>query len=259
MVNLVDRLWYALRKQDPVIPPVEIRISAIADDMPETLVGDDQSPPVWDVETITGKHLLIQYKDSNSGISERQIICHRLEVKAGKSYVIARCMLRKQSRSFRLDRIQQAVDTITGEVFSPGEAFFERYAPDSISESAFHFGLAPRQYADFNAALNVLAFIARCDDCFDISENEAIENFATSWWMRSEISKPLDLDEVRRHVLRLAPDAETMWVSLQRCMQSDTIAYMLQRHICAVIDADGMHHEREVWWCNQIDEFMREC
>ncbi|MCW1985359.1 UNVERIFIED_ORG: uncharacterized membrane protein YebE (DUF533 family) [Sphingomonas sp. R1F5B] len=259
MNTLVERFWSALRKQEPVVPPAAIGlITPEDDDDPDTLVIPSSSPPSWPAESITGKHVLIQYRSSAAAVSERQIICHRLEVKAGSAYIFARCLLRKQSRSFRIDRIQQAVDIITGEVFDPGSTFFHRYAPNSVSASALHFGLAPRQYADFNAALNVLAFIARCDGSFDISEREAIENFATSWWMRSEIQQTLDLDEVCRHIYRLAPDAETMWASLQRCMQSDTIAHMLQRHICAVMDADGMHHEREVWWCSQIDEFMRE-
>lgn len=258
MNSVVERLWTALRKQNPVVPPVQVPVAIVYEDAPDALISQDDGPPAWPAELVTGKHILIQYKDSRSGVSERQIICHRLEIKAGTSYVIARCMLRKQTRSFRLDRIQQAVDIVSGEVFEPGSAYFQQYNPDSMSSSAFHFGLSPRLYADFNAALNVLTFVARCDGQFDRSETSAIENFATAWWMRSQLTKPLDLDDVRRHVQRLAPDAETMWASLQRCMASETIAYMLQRHICAVVDADGVHHEREVWWCNQIDEFMRE-
>ncbi|MFZ6724684.1 hypothetical protein ACO0K2_04245 [Undibacterium sp. MH2W] len=61
--------------------------------------------------------LKIKYKDGNGSSSERKI--HAFAYEDGNPGVIAaRCMLRNADRSFRTDRIFEAVDLETGEVIN---------------------------------------------------------------------------------------------------------------------------------------------
>src|SRR5690606_1707583 len=105
---------------------------------------------------------------------ERLVLCRRLNSKAGTLYLDAFCYVRERPRSFRADRIRSLVDHETGEVHSPGSSYLELYLPNSVSAAPFRYGLPPTQFADFNAALNVLAFMARCDGKWHPLEADAI-------------------------------------------------------------------------------------
>jgi hypothetical protein len=249
-------LWTELRGFSPPLHPDHPSTPLESPDLPELIAQEpdrpDDAPPTWQAESITGRHALIIYSDSRNRETERQIVCRRIEEHNGQHHLMALCLLRSQIRQFRLDRIRQFVDCSTGEIFEPGEDLLHHYAPAFASKSPFHYGLSPRQFADFNAALNVLAFIARCDGVFDDVEADAIADFAVALWMRAEFDASLDLDQVTRHARSLNPDPESLWVSLDHCMRNRVIASILPQHIAAVIDADGVQHSQEIYWANEI-------
>lgn len=219
------------------------------------MVADDSDgPPSWDAESITGRVLIIEYRDTRGQVSNRQITCRNLADRAGTLYLQAWCHARRAPRCFRVDRIAGLADSTSGEIYDVADFF--RAAPREESHSAYHFGLSVRQFADFNAALNVLAFLARCDGRWHPMEGERIEQFVSSYWLRSEIRSDLDLATVRRHVDRLAPDAESFWVSLSRCAEHPVLRPIIRQHAGAVVDADGVHHPQELYWGRMIDEFI---
>lgn len=255
MVGFSD-LWAEIRGiRTPPQPIDRIPVVPEFDDETIELEESDQAPD-WAAETITGRTFWISYLDSKKQASERQVLCRRLDDKAGVLYLYAYCYIRERPRSFRADRIVAIVDTETGEVFEPGEQLLRHFLPNSASTAPFHYGLSPQQYADFNAALNVLSFMARCDGEWHQLEAEAIEDFAASYWLRAEITSPFDAAEIERHAARLAPDPETFWVSLRRCAENPILSQIIRRHISKVIDADGQHHPLELYWGQQIDDFL---
>lgn len=236
------------------VAPVNYHPSIEQDDEQDML---DSPGDEWQAETITGRSYVIEYTGSNGASSTRQILCRRLEKRAQLLYLHAFCYARDRLRCFRGDRIAAIIDPVTGEVHEPGLLLLNQFALESSSASPFRMGLAPRQYADFNAALNVLAFMARCDGHWHDAEAERIEDFAISYWLRSDIEATLDTDEVIRLAKRLAPDAETFWVSLNRCAENATMSRLLRMHVGALIEADGILHEKEAFWGMKIDEHLR--
>ena len=251
-------LWADVRGSAPVVETANYSPELPEEDCPETVVPASDAPPARPAGSIAGRTLVIVYSDSRGAVSERQIICHELGAKAGVLYLKGWCLLRQQLRSFRADRVRLVIDPVTGEIHDPGTSFILAFAPDTTTSSRFHYGLSPKEYGAFNAALNVLAFMARCDGEWHALEAEAIEAFATSYWMRAEIAAPLDLDEVNRHAARLAPDAEVFFTSLIACAAHPVLAPVIRRHVAAVIDADGLHHPLEAYWGRQVDEMLAE-
>jgi predicted DNA-binding transcriptional regulator YafY len=47
----------------------------------------------------------LTYVDGQARVTRRQVYPMRLEMRAGRHYLIARCELRKAERCFRLDRV----------------------------------------------------------------------------------------------------------------------------------------------------------
>lgn len=251
--------WREVRSHPPVAPPADFTPRLPSDDAEELHVEDPgEAPPGWPVEQVSGHTVVIRYRDSKGQESERQLTCRRLEHRGGQTYLHAFCFSRQRLRCFRADRIASVIDPSTGEVFNPGSRFLDLFAPDSESAAPFRYGLSPAAYADLNAALNVLAFVARCDGAWHPLEKEAIEEFVTSYWLRAEHPCSLDLDDVTLHAARLAPDAETFWASLLRCSRHPVLAPIIRRHIGAVIDADGVHHPTEIYWAGEISDFLSE-
>jgi hypothetical protein len=252
------QLWEEVRGLPPVAPPVQTPMAGPEDDPADTIVILDrqQDQPNWQAQPITGHSMEIVYRDSRGQLSERQIVCHRLESYSGGTHLVARCALRGAQRTFRVDRIEQAVLSVTGEVFEPGTALLDVYAIDRESSGRFRFGLPPRKFALFNAALNVLVFVARCDGKWHPLEFEAIESFVMACWLRLDFPGDLDLAAVAAHVGRLTPDAEVLWTSVDAVAANPAMAALVRRHLVSVIDADGVHHPREVWFASQIAEVL---
>lgn len=250
--------WTDIRGYRSPPPPVSYVSWVPSHDADEADDGPDDVTPEWEAQSITGRTFVLSYVDSKRQPSERLVLCRRLSEKAGTLYLDAYCYVRERPRSFRAERIVSLIDHESGEVHAPGLDYLSLFLPDATSSSPFHYGLHPRQYADLNAALNVLAFMARCDGKWHPLEATAIVEFAASYWLRAEVAAELDEQEVVRHAARLAPDAAAFWVSLSRCASNPILNPMIRRHVASVIDADGVHHPLETYWGMEIDRFMRE-
>ncbi len=253
------RLWEEVRGLPPVAPPVQRPMMGPEDDPVDTLMPAEleQVVPNWQSQPITGHSMEIVYRDSRGQVSQRQIVCYRLEAYSGGTQLIARCAMRGAQRTFRIDRIEQAVLSGTGELFEPGTALLDVYTVDRESTGRYRFGLPPKKFALFNAALNVLVFIARCDGQWHPLEVEAIESFVMACWLRLDFPGDLDLAAVAAHVGRLSPDGEAMWSAVDTIAANPPMAALVRRHLASVIDADGVHHPREIWFAGQIAEVLQ--
>jgi uncharacterized tellurite resistance protein B-like protein len=262
LIDALARLWRELRGEPAPARPSKHTAIVPATDAAELLTDAKPEIPQWQAQDISGTQVVISYIDSKRQASERQIICRSLESRAGLIYLTAFCLERKAVRSFRGDRIASVIDPDTGEVHTPGERWLARFSNDSATTAPLRYGLPPRQYADFNAALNVLAFIARCDGEWHELEQAAIIRFARNYWDAAAISTPFDPAEIARHAARLGPDPETFFVSLDHCLRQTShragIGGAIVTHLADVIKADGEQHPKELYWAEQVLEVMEQ-
>lgn len=229
--------------------------------LPEEDDFDSRCPVKPDTETagheaITGSQIVIEYRDGKGQQSTRRITCRRIETRGGVRYLSAFCLERNALRAFRADRIVAIIDPATGEVHSPGTVWLLRFSDDETSASGWRFGLSPQQFSHLTAGLNVLTFLARCDGNWHELEREAVEQFAAIWWMRAEVRAEFDIDAIGRHATRLGPDPETFALAVEHCGADPVLRRIIAQHAAAVIDADGRHHPKELYWGQVIVDHL---
>ncbi|HEX7743304.1 MAG TPA: WYL domain-containing protein, partial [Sphingobium sp.] len=190
-------------------------------------------------------------------ITQRLVTCQRLDRAADTLYLWAFCHHRAAVRQFRVDRIVDIADAETGELLGSPIAFFAQFEVDRSQRSQPGWGLNVRQRADFVAILNALIFMARCDREYHPFERQALEDCISRYWLRFEAPGEPDVEAILLHADRLAPDAETFFVSLNRCAANPRLVRLLKESAAEIIDADGVHAVHEVYWGSKIDEFFK--
>src|SRR3990167_6955644 len=86
-------------------------------------------------------------------------------------------------------------------------------------------------------ALPALFFLSRCDGHVDAAENDEIDTFTASWWIRAEIHAPFPEADISAHIRRMAPDVE----AFERAAVSD-------------IETGRYHWAAETWSLAAIDD-----
>ncbi|MGD9472909.1 MAG: WYL domain-containing protein [Novosphingobium sp.] len=224
------------------------------DDLDDELVLEDATG----LESLSGLNLIIEYEDAQRKFSQRVITCKQLQIRAGKQYVQAFCHHRQAPRAFRIDRIKDIFDPITGETLSPVQAFFAQFSPDRVTKSGLSWGLSVGRRADLIAMLNALVFLARCDKEFHPAELRSIEEAITKYWIEFEIISDCDLEDILNYSKRLSPDGETFWLSLQRFKEEAVLARVFRRSARHLIEADGIIQREEAYWAIEIDDFLND-
>jgi hypothetical protein len=210
-----------------------------------------------ELETISGLAVLIDYQNAKGESGTRLITCRRLDEHGNSKYIYAFCHAREQVRQFRIDRIKEIFDHRTGESLNPVDSFFAKYSPNSVQQSSVGFGLSVKMRADLIALLNALVFVARCDTVYHPLERSVLENLISRFWLRFELSGDPDEEAILKLSDRLAPDAETFWVSLHRIAANPVMTKIMQQTAREVIEADGVMAEQEFYWGTQLDNFFR--
>jgi hypothetical protein len=216
---------------------------------------DDGAP---DLEGVAGVGCIITYADCNGNLSVRRVTCRKLSERAAVLYLQGFCHERQALRTFRLDRMEEVACGATGEVFAPGLLFFQRFTVAHDGGSAVGFGLHPRLAADLRAGLNVLAFMAKVDGKVVPEEREVLSRYCQSFGLRFA-DGVFDFDGVCSYAAKLAPDAETFYVSLDRLTRSGAtagLATLTRQAAGQMIDADRVQHESEFYYGVQLQEAL---
>ena len=211
---------------------------------------------VYQPESLSGLNLIIEYQDSKGKQTQRAITCRQLQMRADKSYVQAYCHHRGSPRCFRIDRIAEIYDPITGECLSPVQAFFAQFSPDKVTKSGLSWNLSISKRADLIALLDALVFLARCDREFHPEERDSLEQAIVSFWLEYEIVADCQADEILSYADRLAPDGETFWVAMHRFKEETSLAKVFRKSAKGLIDADGVVRSEEAYWAVEIDDFF---
>lgn len=229
-------------------------IAADTQDDPDEL-SDPTAPPSRGWSAIGGYHCIIAYQGAKGGLAHRRITCRTLERGGEREYLKAFCHERNAPRKFRCDRIDEVIDVESGEVLTAQE-FIVQFKYDDVRSTRMEWGLNLHQRADLFSGLNALVFMARCDGNWHPLEENVLEKFITAFWIRREIEADLPLGQILQRARRLRPDAEAFFMALARCEKDRGLARLVQRHIQEVMDADGVHHDAEMFWGEKVDRFF---
>lgn len=249
-------LW-SLIKGKAVEPRAQAQfVATICDDIDELRPTD--SAPQWQEEiiAISGLPLILTYRGSKGDPSVRLVTCQRLDQAGGQLYLWAYCHTRSAIRQFRADRIVELADADSGEVFGEPVSYLTQFRVDRSQRSKPGWGLGVRQRADFTALLNVLAFMARCDLDYHPLERASLEDIASRYWIRFDAPGDPDIDAILSHADRLAPDAETFYVSLLRCAEQPRLIEFVRNAAATMIDADGRHSSEELYWATELVDYL---
>ena len=156
------------------------------------------------------------------------------------------CHERRAARTFRLDRISEMHDPGTGEVYEAQAEIFSfiekisHVSPEDETERAI------RQNRH---ALNVLAYLARCDGAYHPDEQDIIAHYMADMCYERNI----DGEAILRHVRRLCPTADIFHSSCAALAKSKDINRFL-RYAIQLIEADGIIDDREFDAFHEIEE-----
>lgn len=254
MLDGLRSLIHGLR----VVPaaPLDFTPSLPAYDFDEDEQEFDELSP--DLEGVAGIGCIITYADCKGSVSIRRVTCRKLSDHGAVLYLQGFCHERQALRTFRLDRMVEVACGITGEVFVPGILFFQRFAVTHDGGAAVGFGLHPRLSADLRAGLNVLAFLAKVDGKVVPEERVVLRQFCQSFALRYADGE-FDYDGVCEYAAKLAPDAETFYVSIERLTRPTAPEGLkgLTRQVAGhMIDADGLQHPKEFYYGLRLQEAL---
>lgn len=216
---------------------------------------EDVSP---DLEGIAGVGCIITYEDCKGAVSIRRVTCRKLSSHSAVLYLQGFCHERGALRTFRVDRMVEVACGVTGEVFVPGSLFFNSFAVTRDGGAAVGFGLHPRLSADLRAGLNVLAFLAKADGKVVPEEREVLSRYCQSFALRYADGE-FDYDGVCGYAAKLAPDAETFYVSIERLTRSGAphgLKALTRQAAGQLIDADGLQHPKEFYYGVRLQEAL---
>lgn len=237
--------------------PIIEGASPVATFVPE---DDDQpigSPLDGSADSVTGLLLIIDYTDSKGRGSTRRISCIRMDVaKQDRAYLVAWCHERRARRAFIISSIREVLDPHTGESLGLGQPYFHAFRADGHLAAGYRWGLSPKDYSDLSASLTALAFMARCDGQSHFLEHETIESFVAAWWIRREINHEIPEEEIAARAKKIAPDAESFVLALDRASQDPLTRNLLYRYSDRLIVADGRLDPTELYWMNLVREHL---
>ncbi len=247
--------WFDRLRGKAVQPIVhEKLVIASRENLDDTDLADDVAV---DTQTpIAGLAIVVSYTGANGKKSERLITCRRYDVHGNLRYISAYCHTRKSVRLFRIDRISEVFDHRTGESLNPVEEFFSQFDVSRVHTSAYGWGLSVKVRADLIAYLNSLMFLARCDRKYHSLEREVLDELICQFWLRMELTGEPDCASIVDYADRLAPDAETFWIALNRVKEHPVLSGIFRRAAQAIIFADGEIRDEERYWGGEIDKFF---
>lgn len=239
--QLLEQLGTILggRQVVPPVPEGRVVVLPVADREEPAEAADDRGEP-------PALALFISYVDAAGAASQRRITVRQL-IGTPPETVLAFCHERRAPRHFRIDRISEAIDPVTGEVLA-GDAIVA-----ALSGAGFE-AVDPAM----RRAVNVLVFLMRCDGHEHPAEWEAVDQALASFILRFG-GDDADHERLMRMARQVAPNAEDFLIGLRSFASSNAapqLAQWLQRSVAAVVDADGRHTEEEFAWLSRVREFL---
>lgn len=170
-------ILFSRRDKEP--PSMDFAVDA-GDDPADMIAGRRADPDF----ALAGMRVGIAYKDERGSRSKRVIRVRRLDAGEYASYLHAFCELRREERTFRLDRIDILYDPSTGEILGKPDHFFGPYIEKSLLEEErttekSRFRRAWVAIEALRDELAVLILVARADGRFVKAEQNMMLKYAS--------------------------------------------------------------------------------
>jgi len=226
-----------------VVPPVPTgRVTVVA-------TIEAYEPPKRRTK-VSGSSCFIEYIGADGVDSARVITLKRIDGPSGNPQLIgAHCHTRDAYRSFRIDRIRSMVDCATGEELDPIShcIALQRGGALKVEDKALA------------RIMTIMIFIARCDGEFHALEQEALDDILGRYF-RFFGGDDAAYECARREAMRLAPDGDDVmravrWI--KRAPMGQELASFVLKGTMAMIDADGRHHDEEVYWGIELSNELK--
>lgn len=234
-----------IQKTNPPIPPLP------EGKEPDISLNEDDDVPLDDrvvsASILTGTAYFIKYCGSSGEISERRISIKSLkESSAGNVLIYAFCYERKQVRSFRLDKILEVTDLATGEIYDHPDSVMNILRDARID----HNDPTLNAIKQCSIALNILAFLSRCDGRQHALERDVMVHYV----MEQCFFNDLDGKKLDDYIKRLYPTGIVFYACVAKAYESDKLAQILKFAV-RLAEADGILHDKEF---NLITELQQE-
>lgn len=238
-MGLIEILTGRGRKATPPVPPPppgsEVSVSVVHD-LSEELTPES---PAWGA---SGLALMIRYNDARGRASQRRISV--ISVGPGEDCFLLRayCHERRAPRSFRSERIVEAIDMATGEVIEDMTAWLV----DGAGEPS-----TPRQALQAaHDGLIVLTFLAKCDGKLHAAEMDVAREFV----MEYDGGEGVDPEMLERHMLRMWPDLESYEEAIDRLADRGDELVLTAGFGLELIGADGKVTPEEAEFAEMLRE-----
>ena len=189
----------------------------------------------------------MMYRDIGDRVSWRRVTVRGLtrDYDTGEVLLRGYCHERHAPQHFRASRIQEMVDLSSGESIDQPKAFFARCLSDDPTFRALRAS---------GPALQVLAFIARCDG----NELPAERAMMIKYVRNAHPDMDIDAGLVERHIRALLPDEETFQSGLAafEAMSHEQAVAVVECAI-SIVESDGVVGTDERKWLDEIKAALR--
>ncbi|HOO81631.1 MAG TPA: TerB family tellurite resistance protein [Alphaproteobacteria bacterium] len=234
---------------EPEVP--ENRHIRLVEDEPQTEIeAEEQAEALADSISTA---VFITYKNSKGEESERRISVKRVSRSAkGDLLVRAYCFERKAVRCFRADRIVEAVDLATGEVWDTQTEILECFGVVEKTLPVDPKAATREALTKCRHAMNVLVYLARCDGHFHHEEENIIIHYLMDECFDCEFHDEYLLARIRK----LYPDTDSFFDSLDYLEEKNPEALgKLARYAARLVQADGEIAKDEMDFMNELQAY----
>lgn len=233
----------------PAAPFPKGRAARIQGEDEEVVSNDDEN-------TFDAGVWFIGYRDSKGNESERRVSVKGIAPKNGIMFLNGWCHEREQFRSFRVDRIVEAHDCVTGQIFIQSDDILPAFTEFMREMSKDPEKNASRALKDCSAVLNILMYLSRCDGQSHPAEIEIAMQYIGDKWFEFE----LDDKVLHRHVQRLYPTKPDFISAIESTyrFKDEDFRKRVRRYAALMIEADGVVLPVEYSAAAIIDEVKAE-
>lgn len=199
-----------------------------------------------------GRAIFISYRDAKGQLSDRRVsIINITETSVGDRLLSAFCHERRARRAFRIDRIIEAIDLATGEVFA-GQGLVEGLGALMVNEETPEAAVFHRCRHE----ITILAFLAKCDGYYHPAEEEVILHHILGACFDLDIDGDLVLSKIRG----LYPDVSQYFDALRALATSkdEEIITRVVRSAIQLVAADGEISPEEHALVSDLEDFLKE-
>jgi hypothetical protein len=247
MLSAIEKKLINLCKLKPLeIPKIpSSRIVNVADDVDDAHEGNEHI-----CEDI-GAAYFITYKKSDNSVSKRRVLVRKISKSVDGNVILGcYCYERKAQRTFRVDRVIEAVDLATGEVIQNLIAHLNHVSGGGMAP-AHAVSETSKILSKHRYPLNILIFLGRCDGRLHRFEIDIIYQYL----MDIAFEASIDEKEVESYIGRHYPDHEVYLASISKLTPKKELQ-RIAKFACRMIEADEIITPAEHQFVEEMQEHL---